>query len=306
MSTPTSPYQTFSDIYNAVIKDAKESTSTQIVTLVKRWINEGNEQIAMSKKRDWLDTQFAVQLTAAVQADCTVTENSTTVTFTPGTTFTAGIDLQFYNQGFPEVYNVTSATLNVVKLDKAYLGTTATAVTGVVFQPSVVLDPTIRTIYQAYHQYNSAPLTQVGPQQFRQLQEAYTPQLDYATYGTIFGQDSSGSRRLFFYPYPLNAYTLYLDSNVFPTQLVSSTDQPQIPIQYRQILYWYALYKLYLYHRNSEFASAALGSYKSMLAQIDAETRAELDFPQIAVKYPRGKNLRTYSPPFNPLWRWSN
>jgi hypothetical protein len=306
MTAPNSPYKTLSNIRSAVIKDAKEATSSQIVTLVDRWINEGHEQVTLRKKRDWLDQQFTVQLSAAVQETCSVTENSRTVTFTAGTTFPIGAELQFSSRGFEEIYNVASATLNVITLDKPYLGTSNTASSGVVFQPSILLDASIRMVYSGYHQYQPQPLIDVGPQLMRQIQEAGGIQLNEARYMTIFGQNASGSRRLKVYPYPLNAYTLYLDVNTFPSVLSADADEPQIPIQYRQILYWYGIYKLWLYQRNADQANVALTNFNSMLARIDGEMRAELDFPRISVSYPRRTPLRQFITPFDTRLRDDN
>jgi hypothetical protein len=298
----SSSYKTLSNIRTAIIRDAKETTASNMVTLVDRWINEGNEQVTFRKKRDWLDQQFTVQVNAAVQATCSVTNGSSTVTFTGGTTFPAGVELQFWNRGFEEIYNVASSTLNVVTLDKPYLGTTSTAASGVVYQSSILLDSSIRMLYQAYHQFDARPVQDLGPQQMRALQEGHGVDLDYAKFMTIFGQ-SSGQRRLIIYPYPSAAYTLYLDANTFVDVLSADADEPLIPIQYRQVLYWFGMYKLWLYHRNSEQAANAYAEFERMLAKMDAEMRAEIEFPQISPSYVRSKWLRRFTPPFDPRLR---
>lgn len=300
----SSPYETLSNIRLAVIKDAKESTSTSMVSLVDRWINEGHEQVTLRKKRDWLDEQFTVQVSAAVSASCSVTNGSTTVTFTGGTTFPSSVELGFYVQGFQEIYNVSSATLNVVTLSNAFLGTTNTAATGVVFQKSILIDDDIRTVYQLYHGFEDSTVTDVGPQQMRSIQESGGPQLGYARYFTLFGQNNStGARRVLLYPYPDEAYTIYIDANTFVPVLTAATDEPVIPMQYRQILYWYGLYKLWLYHRNETQAANAFNSFKEMLRQIDGEMRSEIEFPQITVAYPKARTFRSFRRPFNPLMR---
>lgn len=282
-----SPYKTLSDIRLAIIKDAKESTSTTFVSLVDRWINEGHEQVTLRKKRDWLDKQFVVQMNGDTQATCTVTNGSPTVTFTPGTTFPSGVELQFNSPTYSEVYNVLSTASNVVTLEKPFLGSTNTAASGIVFQPSVILDGDIRAVYQMYTQHRGQPLTDVGPQQMRAIQEAGKVTLDYPQYFTLFGQDADGDRRALVYPYPSEDYTLYIDANTYVPVLSAATDEPVIPMQYRQILYHYGLYKLFLYHRNDQKAADAYSAFSGMLARIDGEMRAELDFPQIVPVFPR-------------------
>lgn len=294
----TSPYQTLGNIRGAVVNDAKEQSSAALVTQINRWINEGYEQIILRKKRDWLDTQFTVQVNSAVEAVATVTLNSQTVTFETGTTFASGIERQFYNTGFNEVYNVSSATLNVVTLSNPYKGETNTAANGIVFQPHIILDSSIRHIYQVYHQYSDQPLIEVGPQMMRQIQERDGPQLEYARYCTIFGQNSTGSRRLVIYPYPSAAYTIYIDANTFITPLSGDSSEPIIPMQHRQILYHFAMYKLFSYHRNDAKAGEYLSNFNTMLAKLDGESRVELDFPKLMVSYPKGKR-RSFVPGFD-------
>lgn len=294
----TTPYQTLGNIRGAVVNDAKEKSSAALVTQVNRWINEGYEQIILRKKREWLDTQFTIQLNSAVEAVASVTNTSPVVTFVTGSTFASGVELQFYNKGFNEVYNVQSATLNVVTLSNPYLGEDNTAANGVVYQPHIILDSSIRHIYQVYHQWSDKPLIEVGPQVMRQIQEQSGPQLDYARYCTIFGQNSSGSRRMVIYPYPDTAYTLYIDANTYVTPLSADSDQPIIPMQHRQILYHFAMYKLFSYHRNDTKAGESLTNFNTMLTKIDGETRAENDFPQIQVSYPKGTR-RSFVPGFD-------
>lgn len=285
----TSPYKTLGNIRTAIINDAKEASSTGLITQVNRWVNEGYEQVILRKKREWLDTQFTYQTSSVVNAVCTVTNGSTTVTFETGTTFVSSVTKQFYNSGFNEVYNVASTTLNVVTLSNPYLGTDNTAASGFVVQPYITLDASIRSIYQVYHQWSNQPLTEVGPQQMREIQERNGPQQDYAVYCTIFGQDSTGSRRLVIYPYPNTAYTLYVDANTYITPLSADADEPVIPMQHRQILYHFGMYKLWSYHRNDPKAGEALNNFNTMLAKIDGEARVDLDFPQIQVAYPKGR-----------------
>lgn len=300
-----SPYKTLNDIRSAIIVDCKENSSNlTLVAQVDRWINEGHEAVTMRKKRDWLDTQRTLQVNASVEDTCMVTNGSPTVTFaTTSTTFVSGVELQFYNKGYDEVYNVLSFVDNVVTLDSPYLGDSSTAVSGVVYQSSIILDDDIRFVYQAYHQHISQPLTDLGPQQMRSLQEANGPDEDYAKFMTLFGQDGEGARRMVIYPNPKVAYTIYIDVNTFVPQLENADDEPVIPMQYRQILYWYGVYKLYMYHRQFDLAAAPLNTFNQWLAKLDGEMRSEIEFPQITVKYPRRTSRRMYRLPFDSRYR---
>lgn len=287
----SSPYQTLGNIRSAVVNDAKEQSSAGMVTQINRWINEGYEQVILRKKREWLDTQFTIQTMSATQAVCTVTNGSQTVTFETATlgAYSSALEMQFYTTGFNEVYNVTSWTGSTVTLSNPFLGETNTSSMGVFVQQAYILNSSIRSIYQIYHQWNSEPLTDIGPQRMRDIQEAYGPYLNYAQYCTIFGQNSSGDRRLVLFPYPFTAYTLYVDANTYVTPLSGDSSEPVIPMQHRQILYHFALYKLFSYQRNDAKAAEYLANFNTMLSKIDGEARAELDFPQLQVRYHRGK-----------------
>ena len=298
----STPYKTLGNIRTAVVNDAKEVSSTALITQVNRWVNEGYEQVALRKKREWLDTQFTVQLQSAVQAVASVVNGSTTVTYATATLSALTVEKLLWSQGFNEVYNVSSITSPAVTLAKPYLGDSNTARTCVLAQPHIILDSSIRHIYQVYHQWSSEPLIEVGPQVMRQIQEQYGPQVDYARYCTIFGQDSTGSRRMIIYPYPDTAYTLYIDANTYVTPLSADADEPIIPMQHRQILYHFAMYKLFSYHRNDAKAAEYLGNFNAMLAKIDGEARAEIEFPQIKVSYRRG-NRRSFIPGFDTRLR---
>lgn len=298
-----SPYQTLGQIRAAVINDAKEASSTALITQVNRWVNEGYEQVILRKKREWLDTKFTYQFAAAAQADATVNSGSQAVTFVTGTIFppTNGTFEQvLYTQGYNEVYDVLDYPGGyVVNTIKPYLGPSNTATSTVVAQASILLDSSVRHVYQAYHNWSPQPLTYVGPQQFRQITEQYGPQTGYAQYFTIFGQNNSqAARRMLFYPYPQTAYTLNLDVNVYITPLSADADEPVMPMQHRQILYHFGIYKLWSYHRNDVKAGEALTNFNTMLAKIDGEARPEIDFPQLQVSYPRGRR-RTFFPTFD-------
>lgn len=285
----TTPYQNLGNLRVAIVNDAKQVSSAALVTQINRWINEGYEQVILRKKREWLDQKYPYQLNSSVTAVSTVTFNSQTVTCETGTTFASGVELQLYNPGFEEVYDVSSTTLNVVTLATPYKGDTNTAANCIVVQPHILLSNNIRHIYQVYHQYSNSPLIEVGPQQMREIQERLGPDQDYARYCTIFGQNSSGQRRLVIYPYPLQSYTLYVDANNYITPLSADGDEPVIPMQQRQILYHFGMYKIFSWARNDAKAAESLNNFNTMLSKIDGEARAELDYPQLQVRYPRGQ-----------------
>lgn len=301
-----SPYKNLGNIRVAIVNDAKEASSANLVTQVNRWINEGYEQVILRKKRDWLDTTFQVQLPSAVQGVCQVTNGSNDFIFTatlPTVDTTLGYIV--YTTGFNELYYKSTVSGNTVVIQNNYLGSTNTAASGVYTTYSILLDPSVREVYSVYHQWSPSPCTFIGPEQFVELVERGGQQLDYAQYCTIFGQNNDQERkRLMIYPWVNQAYTLNYDANVYVTPLSIDSDEPILPMQYRQILYHFGMYKLFSYHRNDAKASEYLNNFNTMLAKIDGEAKAQLDFPQIQVRYPRGRR-RAFFPTFDSRLRES-
>ncbi len=286
----TSVYSTFADLYTAVITDAKENTaSTSVVEDVKRWIQEGYEQVNFRKKRSYLDKRFVLSMSGKVESTYTMTEGSSIAVHTgTATLLSSSLDTGFKISGFAENYEVESVTGTVVVLTTTYKGIDASAATGVQYQRSIVLDDTISEVYQVWHDHYREELTALGPQKMRESQLFNPEQYDYAVSWAVFGQDNTvEAKRLVLWPYPNVDYTVYLDTNVFFDELVLATDEPVIPVQYRQILYWYALHKLWAFHRNTEREQLALQNFNIWLAKLDGINEVSQDLPRMFVDYRR-------------------
>lgn len=302
----TSVYETFQDIYEAVIRDAKENTTTTaVVDLVKRYINEGYETVNFRKKRDYLNERYKLSLQGKVASTFNVTEGSSSVTHTGTATLLATTyELGFKVTGFAENYEVSSITSNTVLLDTTYKGDSNTAAAGTLYQRSIILDDDISEVYQVWHDYYHAPLENIGPQKMRELMLERPDTYDKATHFAIFGQDSStNARRLVIWPYPDENYTLYLDANVFVSELSAEDDEPLIPVQYRQILYWYALAKLFgTYHRNTEREAVAMSNFNVWLAKLDGMDPVSQDYSRMVISYRRPRRY-TRGRYFDPRYR---
>ncbi len=286
----TSVYATFNDLYTAVLTDAKENTaSSNVVENVKRWLNQGQEVVNFRKKRSYLDKRFLLSMSGKVESSYTMTEGSSIAVHTgTATLLSSSLDLGFKISGFEENYEVSSVSGTTVVLTTTYKGNDASAATGVMFQRSIVLDPAISEVYQVWHDYFRQPLTALGPMKMRENQLFYPEQYDYATAWAIFGQDNTvEARRLVLWPYPSVDYTVYLDTNVFVDELVLPTDEPIIPLQYRQILYWYALAQLWAFHRNTERKDDAINNFNVWLAKLDGLNEVSEDLPRMIIDYRR-------------------
>jgi hypothetical protein len=291
----TSVYETFSDIYESVINDAKENTGTvNVVSLVKRWINEGYEVVNFRKRREYLDRKFVLTLHGKVEDTFVVTEGSSIVTHTGTETLLSdSLELGFKVQGFEENYQIDSISSNSVSLTTTYKGDTASAATAVLYERAVIVDASVSEIYDVYHDYFRTPLSNLGPQRLRKDVLYYPERYDKADRWAFEGQeDNTEARRLLIWPYPDEDYTLYYDANVFADELVNASDEPRIPPQYRQILYWYALGKLFgTYHRNATREAVCMNNFSAWLTRMDGKEEVSQDYARMLVDYRRPTRL---------------
>lgn len=285
---PSSTYQTVGDILSAVFRDTKESSTTlNIQAQCLRWVNEGMEQIHLRKKRAWVDEILRVQTSSAAQRTFSITNGGLVATASSGTLPSASLDLYFKTSGFNEVYQVSSITGSVVTLANPYLGESNTATGAVVFQGSIVINSEVEKVLQVTHAFQAEPLQQLGPLEFFTLQSRDPARTDYATHFTVYDPTDSGVQRLWLYPAPQKAYTLNMHVQKYIPELTGISDEPRLPIQYRQALYHYVIYKMFLWHRNDPQAGAALSNFNTWLAKIDNDFKPTDDYPTLLVNYAR-------------------
>lgn len=285
-----SPYKTFSNLYTSILQDFKEQTSSSMVTLAKRWINEAQEQVIVRKKRDYLNKTYHFQLQGAKNISCSVTNGSTTVTNT-GTVTLPAITTDYFAfkvDGYEEVYPVASYTASTVTLASAYTGDTNTAASGTMFQTGIDIGADIRSIHKVYHERNNQILVMSkGPEDFKDLVQRDPSYTGFAQMWTLQGYSeqsvvsADNKRKLFVYPYAEEDYTLHVDANIFIPNLTDDTDEPVIPLQYRQILYWYGIMKLGQYHQDADMIQFGMSNYNSWLERLDGEFMPEKDLPRI-------------------------
>lgn len=282
----SSPYKTLGNIVSAVCRDFKEATNSIIVGQIQRWSNEAVENWALRRKRDFLNKTFHIQLEAQVSSSYNISSGSVTVIKTGSATLPLGSanDHKFKNQGFQEVYDVASFTSTTITLASPYKGASNTAASGVFFQSSVFIDESIRSIYRVYHDYFTWPVEQKGAEDFRQAVQVTPDRTDYCSIWTMYGMDlNSGSdqRRMSVFPFPKLNYTLHVDANLYVPQLSNLTDEPPIPLQHRQLIYWYNMAKMAAYHGDDNAEAKYENNYNVWLNKIDAEFAPEEQYPQI-------------------------
>lgn len=286
-----SPYKTFSQIYTAALTDFKEQTSSTMVNLAKRWVNEGQEQVIMRKKRNYLNTTYHYKINGQVSGTWAPTFGSVFVTYYGTTALPVSALTSYFSfkaEGNEEVYEVSSFTSTTLTLASVYNGDTSTGVSGVFFQTGLYIDADIRSIHKVYHERNGQVLVlPKGPEDFRDIAQRDPSYTSFAQYWTLSGMSNQNvntnpdQRRLYLYPYAEEAYTVHLDCNIHIPYLEDEDEEPIIPLQNRQILYWYAVMKLGQFHQDADMIALGTQNFNSWLDRLDGEFMPEKDLPRI-------------------------
>lgn len=280
-------YQTFLEIQNAVITDSKGGEQAR--DRIKRYINQGYADLITRRKRAFLDTSYQYVIPGAIQGSCSLTLGSPTVTWTDTSTaivFDADNTYKFWVQGQPEIYDVVSATTSTITLDLDFLGPTDTAAEGVLVVDSIRVAQEIKTVYQVSHDYFQRTVNLVGPQELQIIKNyQFNQVLGKARHACAHKKTSDGEWRLFTYPYADEDYIVNVQANNYFTKLVNDDDEPLIPPEYRQILYFYALAQEYQLQRNSSWHQIAMTNYNIWLARMDTELFGSQDEPRLVFPY---------------------
>lgn len=279
-------YKTLADIRNSVLSDFKESTNAIIVTQVTRWANEAVENWAIGKKRDFFNKTFDVVMEPQLNTTWNVSSGSTFVTLNGTGTIPVNSlnEHQFHAQGCQEVYNVSAISSTTLTLASPFLGSSNSVASGVFWQSSIFIDPSIRSIHKVYHEFFSFPIDNIGAQDLRDQIQKDPYRTDYAQKWTAFGLDlaaGADQRRLIIYPFPKLSYTLHFDANIYIVPMSAGADEPMVPLQYRQMIYWYCMGKMAKYHGDDTAASTYIGTYSAIKSQLDSELMPEREYPQI-------------------------
>lgn len=282
-------YETFKNIQDAVIADTKFGEAGR--EQVKRFINQGYADIITNRKREFLDEDYIYLTDAMLAGTCDVTNGSTTVTWTDTSTVlssTSGSTYKFFLPGTQEVYDVESIGTSTITLSTIYLGETTTGATGNVVQASFNISSSIKTTVLVSHDHYPYTPRIVGPQEFTVLQNARGRQrYGYATHINIDKKTEDLESRLYTYPYPQYQYALKLKCSKYFTELDADDDIPLIPVEYRQILYWYGCAQVYYIQRNVNWYQAMLGNFNKWLGRMDGENKPNQDEPRLKYNYTR-------------------
>jgi hypothetical protein len=306
----TSQVTDFSDLYtNLQLRVREETGVTASTNRAKQFINIALQDmhIGFREGMTWCERKATlITQPSYTTGTVTISQGSTTLTgaSTAWTTTNAfGIANARANgkiviAGAPEIYTVSSVGgPTTITLSSKFIPSDVSGETYVYFEDEYDLASDFLRPYdwQYFDQNRSIPL--IGRREFRfrypRNNVVGTPRV-----GTIFDYGPSGNttpiRRLGLWQPPSDAQMItynYITSNLATDStgtaqlgLSADTDEPIVPIQYRHVIVYHALYHYYKDIRDDNRAVLAKRDYDELLGRIVGDTEIGRSRPQFRPK----------------------
>lgn len=294
------------------IRDATGVTATN--NIADRYLNTALHDIHINPGNQWPwamrrsyilthapYTDGTVDVTAAART--TVTGNSTlwntAVTGMGFNNAQVGGKMKF--AGFPELYEVTAVGSDTsITINPRYTGDALDDASYTYFEDEYALASDFFRPADAREFSQEAKIELMGPQEFRR-RFPRNDRLGKPRHATIIQLAFSGSTtprpRIVFNPVPDNEYQIpyhYITSNLAvssagaeQTQLTATSDEPIIPLIYRHVLVFHALYHWYRDRKDDARSQEAKSEYVELLQRMAGEQGGGLrDKPKFVTHSP--------------------
>lgn len=275
----------FEDIYVAIIELLKiQASDTVTLDRIKRDINIAYEDVIARHNWWWNRSLTSLQLPVKINAGTvSVTEGSTSLTFTIAPAASVA-NYKIMISGRPEVYTIvshtggaTSATLNL-----GWVGPDATGLGYTCWKDYVQLPTDCKETFLVQHQHYDQPMEAVGLMDFRRLVATQPNAEGPPVYYTTDDFDSSGSRRLRYWPaVSTQKINLDIDYIMNIAALDLPGDEPIMPIPDRTVLFYYGASHAWERERNPESAAKYFQLGEKKLAEMAAKIEDSKEMPVI-------------------------
>lgn len=296
--TATGQVQDFSDLYTDLLNRIRADTSvTATINQAKRYINIAlhDVHIGSSEKLPWAERNDVLRTQQKY--------NTGTVTITQGSASLVGVSTAWDTNnvfgvknarttgkiviaGNPEVYGIASVDSDTgITLNDAFIGSDVSGETYLYFEDEYDLHADfLRPLDQQYFDSNSdIPL--IGRDEFRRRHPRNkTPGKirEASIVDRAFSGNTTPVRRVRFYmppddfylvPYAFVTNKLAVSaSGTEQVQLSADTDEPIIPLTYRHLIVFHALYLWYRDKKNDTRAQEAKGDYVDLWTRVVSDT----------------------------------
>ncbi len=316
--TTTSTPTTFSDLYTDAGNRLRVNVSdTTTLTILKRFINQGNHDVHIQQNWPWAERVGMLQ-THATYTDGTVAialSARTTVTGTTTLWNTAVTGMGFNNarvggkmtfEGDTDVYTVSAVGSDTsITLADRYIGATAlTAATYKYYEDEYALASDFWRTIDLRKFSDNFPLPIIERQEFyrRVVRNSTTNTPRICTLIDLGPSTTVASRpRIVLHPAPEQVYNIayrYITTNLAissagagQTNLSADADEPIIPLRYRHVLVAYAVGQWYRDRKDDVRSQEAMGEYVDLIRRMAGDVFPEKDKPRFhsnRMAYARG------------------
>ena len=277
------------------------TTNTTEMTKLAAIINECYRDVYMKHDWWWLLKRTVINTTLKISTSMSVTIGSTSITLSTA----PAVDLEQWSLVVPgnaadagAVFIVASTgTGTAQQIDAGYTGATSTAVTGNFYEDRLQLPDDVGKVIQVKRFGEAIPITPIGLERMSTLKMQDTSE-GKPEFWSIYDYLTTGGpttvRMLIVHPYPDVRYRLEIFYKQQLNTELSSTTQPFLPDEYRQLLVYGALARAYpIYLNDLERGKYFQAMFNDLLALMVAANREHAsDHPHLEVE-----NLYRHSRP---------
>lgn len=307
--------KTFSDIYNAVARRTKVTTSdTNTLITIKEIINSVYDQILKEQKWNFkTETRQLVVKGKYNTGTVSVVNGSRTLVFNGATLDDNWLYRYIYIIGEAEHYQIISVdtSTSTVYLSTNYLGTTNATASYTVYQPVVGLFPDLDKIEDVYQASELKKLQALSKREMDELHATYPTDEGKARYYTacgqkyyegvvlgemILGYDFLGnpdSYAIKLFPKIADEdYVLNITYSKKVDKMENDEDEPIIPLESRIILLYGALAAFYAQQNNESQFQYWNGLFLQEVKKLESDIDDVSEFPQLKATNKWRKNRR--------------
>ncbi len=289
----------FEDIQRSILAELKiPATDAVELARIKQDINDIYlNEVAPYKRWDWLRKKVQLEhkpYYGSSVLTCTVTPDSTTVTFSASIAISKTGHL-FATDNYSEIYFISShvAGTATATLSSPWTGALSSTSTFKIWKDFVALPTNCRETFEVLHRFQTKPLEAQGLQEFlssvnssprQQGRPAIYSTDDYVDPSTTGDDETESDRYRVLRIYPslnTSSTTLEIHYTQDVTPLDLNGDQPLMAIHDRNVLKYGALSLAWARHRNEEAALRNWQQFQRKLDRMAGKVEDSVEKPQI-------------------------
>lgn len=308
MST-TSQLTDFSDLYTDLINRVRENTgTTAATTIAKRYVNVANQDLYLqgAEKMPWAERRATITTHARyTTGTLTATRGSTTLTGSGTAWNTVNSDGvanmraggKITVAGQQDVYSVTVVGGDTTAtITPAYIGDTESALSYSYFEDEYALATDFSRPLDLRAFDTGRDIRLLGRQEFRRLYPRNRIPSSRLRHAMLIDLPFAGSttpvRKVVFAPPPSDVQMVHYDYvtsavavsalGVGASNLSADTDEPILPLRWRHLIVFHALYHWYRDRKDDPRSQEAKGEYEQLKERLVSDLEVGQQRPSIA------------------------